>query len=731
MSQNNAPQVDEAALLARVPELAQAVRASTTQAEAEAAITEITGLPAQTQGSFIKALSKQKTGEAADLLLALNTYAPGKEIRKEARRALLRLESTQVRPEWTPPITQSSAIQLNVNNAPRFWRGEVTQSREEGEMQLLLIWEQGYDYTDVRVIGFLLDFWNEGVKDCFVEVTSKRVIERRIHDMRAGMDQLVPTTCTLAEGKRLIEDALSVNTWRKTEPAQEFRQNHNLINQFIFNVEDVGADSGRSFVNPDLEDQEVIVNFLGAWSMGDYGLAYDLLTPDSSIRNGLSRDEWIERHRAWLDEAKPTRVELGFVHERTQPKSSLWVPSSPQTLTSRKEIEVGWSLELTDTPLAGTLREFPMGTAINKDTGRHWFWTNFMLTRAREGWRIATITDEGASVQGLPVNELQRRIKEYEDAMDALVKNAQGAKTDQTAFLQEAAWRLTQLLHLYDALIAKLPLDRQVNEDAYGRAVLVGNLERTQVYLERLVQRFPENRADLQRRLGALLVSLAYSMQEQGLTQRYNILLEKSETAMRDSLDTQNSAMGHLLLGELYLNQERYDEAEQEMNTGLAQHPTFEEQTTLEAGLGNIAMRRERMDEAIAYYQHVSEIAPTYPGIWFSLGFAYRLLGRFDEAEQSYVRAVEQEPQDIRPYSELTALYMNQSDQQKACDIIRQGVEVNPDSAHLHALYASVLYELGEGKAARRELAQAAEIDNSLPIVQQVREAIDAPKKRA
>ena len=739
MSQNNNVSHSELEqdLLARLQDVAQTVRASSTPTEVEVALADITALPMSAQLSFVRTLSKTTTTDAADVLTALNTYGADKEIRKEARRAIIRLESMRVRSQWTPPVAQASVVQLNVNNAPRFWQGLTTQSREEGEMQVILIWEQGYDYSEVRTFGFLLDFWSAGIKDCFIEIVGKRTMTRRIDEMRSKLTDLAPTSCTLAEGKRLIEDALSVNAWHNVEPAAEFRNNRNLINQFILDASDIGEDSGRTFIHPELEDQEAIINFLGGWSMGDYGLAYDLLASDSSVRNGLDRDEWIERHRVWFDEAKPARVELGFVHEREQTKAALWVPNPTMNRVSRKDIELGWSLELVDTQLAGTLREFPMASAINKETGRHWFWTSYTMVRQREGWRIQSIADEDVRLQGLPINELQRLIKEYEDIMDGLIQRVQGGtEQDQTAFLEEASWRFTQMLHFYDALIAKLPLDRQITEDAYGRSVLIGNPERSMVYLERLVERFPENHADLQRRLGATTAALAYTYINSNMTERGMALLARAEATLRESLTTQDSATAHMLLGELLLSQDRNDEAEQELQRASELDPTQDELASIEAGLGNIEMHRERMEAAIPHYQRVTELNQDYGGVWFSLGFAHRLLGDLDAAELDYQHAIQQEPNDVRPYSELTAIYMNKNEVEQARAIVAQGVHANPDSAHLHALYASVLDVIGDKRAARRELAEAEAIDPSLEIVQQAHLQIhepsspNAPKRR-
>ncbi len=709
-------------------ELAQQIRSTTTPAQAEDALKNITALSEDVQMALLKALVKAQTLDAADILTALNAFSPNKEVRKEARRSLLRLDAAKIYAQWTPPIAQASAIQLNVSHAPRFWKGSVTQSREQGEVQLLLFWEQGYDYSEVRILGFLLDFWQEGIKDAFVDTVSKRAVEQRIASMRARMPDVVVVDCTLAEGKRLIEEALAINTWRGVEPNADYRNRLPTINQLVFQATDIGEDKGQTFINPELEDQEVIVNFLGAWSLGDYGLAYDLLTEGSKIRNSLTREEWIERHRAWYDEAHPARIELGFVHEQERSQSALWLPTSTVSRTpSRKDVELGWSVELLDTPLGGTIRELPMGTAINKETNRHWFWTNYTVERTPAGWRIQQSTDEGANIQGLSISELQKRIQEYEDAIDAKMKQRD---EDVNATLQELTWRVTQLLHFYDALIVKLPLDRQINEEAYGRAVFAGNPERIIVYLERMVQRFSENKGELLRRLGATFVGLAYNYADQGMTERETLFLTRAEATLQEAVETQNTAAGHMLLGELYLGMQRHDEAEAELLTAKTMVVTPDEEKAIEGGLGNIEMRRERLAEAIPHYQRVIEIDPNYPGIWFSFGFANRLLGNFAEAEQAYKRAIEIEPTDIRPYSELTAIYMNRPDQELARAIISQGVQANPESAHLHALYASVLSELGETRNAQRELQQAESLDSSLEIVQAVRTHMNEKTKK-
>src|SRR5579859_1585146 len=137
-------------LLERYQDIADNLHRSTKQAEAEAVLTPISTLSEAVQLAFLKALAKENTVDAADVLVAMNALSPNKEARKEARRSLIRLEASRVSPQWTPPIIHTPAVQVKVANPPRFWKGFVTLMREEGEVQLALSWEQGYDYSEAR-----------------------------------------------------------------------------------------------------------------------------------------------------------------------------------------------------------------------------------------------------------------------------------------------------------------------------------------------------------------------------------------------------------------------------------------------------------------------------------------------------------------------------------------------------------------------------------------------------
>jgi len=297
------------------------------------------------------------------------------------------LEAAKVYPQWKPQVVRTPVASLPIAHPPRFWKGYVTQSREEGELQLILCWEQGLDYGEVRMFILLLDFWEQGLKEFINEQTNKRSVETQIQHLRTQLSDITVADCSLAEGRRLVEEALAVNAWRGTTAHKEYRHYLPTFKLLVSDAEDVGEDRGLTFINPNLESDEAVATFVTAWALGDFGLTYDLLARDSRLREGLDRDEWVKRRRAWASEARPTRFELSFIREREASAPILWLPSSAagRGSSTRKEVEISWSLELSDTQLSGTLEEMPMGTAVYKETGRHWFWTSYTLV-TRAGW---------------------------------------------------------------------------------------------------------------------------------------------------------------------------------------------------------------------------------------------------------------------------------------------------------------------------------------------------------
>jgi tetratricopeptide (TPR) repeat protein len=140
-------------------------------------------------------------------------------------------------------------------------------------------------------------------------------------------------------------------------------------------------------------------------------------------------------------------------------------------------------------------------------------------------------------------------------------------------------------------------------------------------------------------------------------------------------------------------------------------------------------LQLERFSEAASHLERVAEINPNYAGIWFNVGYAYRVQKQYAEAEAFYKRAIEQQPDDMRSYSELGSIYMNTQRLPDAYKIVEQGISANPSSAHLKALLAAVLLEMGDRRRSRAMLEEAEQINPNLEIVQAVRQTLETKKK--
>ena len=481
----------------------------------------------------------------------------------------------------------------------------------------------------------------------------------------------------------------------------------------------------------DMTPHEVVVYFVESCVDGDFVLGYDLLSSDSPIREGLSKDDWVERREAWADEALPGDLEPNFIHEREPQKSGLWLPNlfSATRSANRKEFDVGWSIELEETASGDTLPELPQATAIYEETDRLWFWTSYTLVQEEDTWRIQRITDEGTNALSLPTAELQKRIQEHNDRLEKLAQKYQPTGVDAQEKAGELIWRLMQTVYYRDALLKQLPLDRSIYEEAAAPLILFGLYERSLVYLEPLVERFDEKRAETLRALAAVYVELSEKYLEEDDDERADRFQELAEKTLRESLDIEESFLAHISLAELLIDEnERLDEAEEHLHKARALTSDPADEAHIELHLGEIDMEREQDEQALSHYQRIAEIEPDSPDSWRNIAEAYKKLENFAEAEANYRRAIELQPDDADLYYALSTMYVENGQLEEAIEVIEEGLVANPDSAVLTA-YLSLMYlENGDYRQAELFLDKAEELDPDLEVIQMFRQMLKFTK---
>lgn len=495
-----------------------------------------------------------------------------------------------------------------------------------------------------------------------------------------------------------------------------------------------------SSIDPNLGPIQVVTTFIDAWVDGDFELAYNFLSTDSSLREGLSEEEWVERRNEWFDAADPIRFKPNFLYERTAQKTGIWLPNPLKqgSSTSDKVVEVGWSIELEDTSEdSSSLPELPQATVVYEETGRHWFWTSYSLVQEEGGWRIQSMTDEGTNAQGLPVTELRKRVEEHNRRIENITKKHKPTDADAPKYLLEILWRAMQTIYYEDALLAQLPQERSIYLDAASHAILFEENERALVYLERVVNQFDEERGEILRQIGAIQMQLSDQDYEEEEEEEYGDEEERAErfrelaeASVRESLKVDNSATGHLLMADLLIERgadEDLDEAEDHLHQAQELTTDQSELTLIENDLGEISMARGEYEQALSHGKRILELEPDHPTVWYNIGKTYQALENLEEAKDAFRRSIELHPDYLEAYAALVDIYSQEGQLSEAREVIEEGVRANPDSVQLLTMLASTYLD-SDPDYAEELLEEAEEIDPDSEMVQMFRQMLTISK---
>ena len=115
-----------------------------------------------------------------------------------------------------------------------------------------------------------------------------------------------------------------------------------------------------------------------------------------------------------------------------------------------------------------------------------------------------------------------------------------------------------------------------------------------------------------------------------------------------------------------------------------------------------------RVAERISEYSAIVEADPESGKAWARLAQVFHAHDLFDQAIESYGKAIERSPDDWRwPY--LAALATATSNPQASLPLFRQAVDLKPTGAAIHINFGDVLIRLGEHAEAKQSFEQALE----------------------
>ncbi len=285
-------------------------------------------------------------------------------------------------------------------------------------------------------------------------------------------------------------------------------------------------------------------------------------------------------------------------------------------------------------------------------------------------------------------------------------------------------------MHYSDALIAKAPAqDALVYEMAVDQALSANEAERAAVYAQKLAENIPAARPQALNTLALIYSAIAASSHEDDEHDEEERFLALAETTLRGAITGGNNPKGEIFLANMLIQQEgNLDEAESLLLHAKESTTDTESFFSIDLGLAEIAMSRDSKEVALTYYLHAAGLNPQDEEIWFRVGYLQSQLHRYQDAIASLQRSILLAPDLTEAYTELAGIHVAQKSLGKAREVLREGLDVNPDAADLFAALSLVYLQSSDIRSAAKYLEQAEALDAEDEMVQEARQMFNAQK---
>src|SRR5262245_16023392 len=125
---------------------------------------------------------------------------------------------------------------------------------------------------------------------------------------------------------------------------------------------------------------------------------------------------------------------------------------------------------------------------------------------------------------------------------------------------------------------------------------------------------------------------------------------------------------------------------------------------------GSDSLKKKKNEDAIKYFRGALELAPTFYEAHNQLGIAYREAGRDNDAESEFLLAHELNSTAVEPLLNLSRLYLDENENERADSLGEQAVKTNARSAPAFFNLGMALYKAAMLDRAESALERALEL---------------------
>jgi tetratricopeptide (TPR) repeat protein len=246
--------------------------------------------------------------------------------------------------------------------------------------------------------------------------------------------------------------------------------------------------------------------------------------------------------------------------------------------------------------------------------------------------------NQGVAYQILGDNEMAR--KRYLRASD--IDPTLGAAWLNLGAIAEREGDLSRALQAYRAGLRDAPDDPDLVVGLIGALRKMGRSEQAITEAKEALARNANN-INVYNNLGLVYI-------EQGNLELAQFVYQK---ALNDIPGAEQNALIHANLGQVFLLKDKAANAKLELEKALELDPTL---VTAQMYLAQLHMENRDWTATVSVLEQARQQEPSNPAIHINLGIGYRGLKRFDDAQQSYQKALELDPTNPDPYLNLAVL---------------------------------------------------------------------------